>query len=324
MADPGGNSGIGADGIRPLAILRKDNYRAWSSKLKSQLKVMDCWNLVTGVEQQPTAPIPSASNAERTANNLTNLAWTRKRDRAAAVLVTSVSDEESHVIQPVDDNPVLIWARLREKFERRSEAEADSSQMKLLEFAHKEDETANEMIDRFETVVAVCLEQGVLADETLQRRMLLSRPAERYAYLKQSYLLAPLRSRPDLVGLKAQLRDIDSEFQKSNSVKTGKVGQANRAEGESAWSQASGAARNSDRGSGRFSARGGRGAGRGASGRGRGDSASGGKDVTCYCCGQKGHIKPNCSKKDEKCRKCAKVGHLQVMCKEASDRASGS
>ena len=224
MADVLGNSGIRAEGIRPLAILRKDNYRAWSSKLKTQLKVMDAWNLVTGVELQPTAPLPSASNAERTATNLTILAWARKRDRASAVLVTSVSDEESHVIHAVDEAPVQIWARLREKFERRSEAEAETAQMKLLDFAHREDESANDMIDRFETIVSVCVEQGVTADEAVQKRMLLARPAERYSYLKQSYLLAPLRSRPDLVGLKAQLRDIDSEFQKSNSAKGGKVG----------------------------------------------------------------------------------------------------
>ena len=47
MADNTGDSGIRVDGMRLVAILRKDDYRAWSSKLKSQLKVMDCWNLVT-------------------------------------------------------------------------------------------------------------------------------------------------------------------------------------------------------------------------------------------------------------------------------------
>ena len=152
--------------------------------------------------------------------------------------------------------------------------------------------------------------------------MLLARPAERYAYLKQSYLLAPVATRPDLIGLKAQLRDIDAKFQKTNSTKgSSKSGQANRAEGEVNWSQvfSSSGGRGNDRGSARFSSRGGRGGG----GRGRGEGA-GGKDVTCYCCGQKGHIKPNCPKNDEKCRKEGKEGHLLVMCKGASERASGS
>ena len=135
-------------------------------------------------------------------------------------------------------------------------------------------------------------------------------------------LLASAAARLDLVGLKALIRGIDVEFQKSNSAKFNKSGQANRAEGEASWSQGSSSAggRGSNRGSGRFSSRGGRGGG----GRGRGDSRAGSKDVTCYCCGQKGHIKPNCPKKDEKCRKCGKVGHLLLMCKAASERASGS
>ena len=47
MADTSGNSGIRVEGIRPLALLRKDNYRAWSSKIKAQLKVMDCWRYVS-------------------------------------------------------------------------------------------------------------------------------------------------------------------------------------------------------------------------------------------------------------------------------------
>ena len=160
--------------------------------------------------------------------------------------------------------------------------------MNLLDFAHREGEIANAMIDRFEAVVMVCHDQGVVADETLQKRMLLARPADRYSYLKQSYHLAPVASRPDLVGLKAQIRDIDSEFQKTNSAsKVNKTGQANRAEGEANWSQSSSSG--TARGSSRFSSRGGRGSG----GRGRGDSASGSREVTCYCCRQKGHIKPN-------------------------------
>ena len=84
--------------------------------------------------------------------------------------------------------------------------------MSLLDFAHHEGETANATIDRFESVVTICQDQGVGVDENLQKRMLLARPADRYSFLKQSYLLASIASRPDLVGLKARIRDIDAEF----------------------------------------------------------------------------------------------------------------
>ena len=60
--------------------------------------------------------------------------------------------------------------------------------------------------------------------------MLLARPADRYTFLKQSYLLAPILFSPDLVGLKAQIREIDSDFQKSNSAKDNGPGQADKAE----------------------------------------------------------------------------------------------
>ena len=333
MADTLGNSGIRAEGIRPVALLRKENYRAWSSKLKAQLKVMDCWRLVTEVELMPPAAAPAGSTvAQLAAAILTRASWDKRRDRAAAILITSISDEESHTVQAVDEDPVQIWNRLREKFERRSETEAETAQMNLLEFAHREGETANATIDRFETIVMICEDQGVPADENLQKRMLLARPADRYAFLKQNYLLAPVASCPDLISLMAQIRDIDAEFQKSNFATKVKPGQVNRADFvESAWGQGtgSGGARNYDRGPGRFTGRGGCGScGRGNGGRGRdedGDEGrAGGRDVTCYCCGQRGHIEPNCPKKDEVCRKCKKAGHLQVMCKASSDRASGS
>ena len=290
--------------------------------MKAQLKVMDCWRLVSGVEAEPPPTPAGTSNVERAAANLLRISWSKRRDRAAALLITSISDEESHTVYAVDEDPIEIWRRLQAKFERRSEAEAETAQMHLLDFAHREDESANVMIDRFETVVTICVEQGVAVDENLQKRMLLARPADRYAFLKQSYLLAPVATRPDLLALKAQIRDIDAEFQKSNSAKVNKAGQANRAEGESTWGQQfnSGGAKSSDRGSGRFAGRGGRGSG----GRGRADSAAVNRDVSCYCCGQKGHIKPNCPKKDEKCRSCGKLGHLQSQCKAASERASRS
>ena len=58
----------------------------------------------------------------------------------------------------VEDDPIRVWIRLRKKIERRSEAEAETAQMNLLDFAHREEENANAMIDRFEAVVMVCLD----------------------------------------------------------------------------------------------------------------------------------------------------------------------
>ena len=192
-----------------MAVLRKDNYRAWSSKSKAQLKVMDCWRLVSGTEAEPPVIAPPGATS---AALIIKAQWVKRRDRAAALLITSISDEELHIVQAVDEDPVAIWNRLQEKYERRSEAEAESAQMSLLDFAHHEGETANSTIDRFETIVTFCIDQGVNADENLQKWMVLARLAERYSYLKQSYLLAPVASRPNLVGLKAQLRDIDAQF----------------------------------------------------------------------------------------------------------------
>ena len=81
MADPAGNSGIRATGLRPVAILKKDNYKSWAVKLKVQLKVMDCWELVTGTKLQPPATAPvGADAAALTAALALRKTWDKKRD----------------------------------------------------------------------------------------------------------------------------------------------------------------------------------------------------------------------------------------------------
>ena len=173
MADPAGISGIRATGLRPVTILKKDNYRSWSTKLKVQMKVMDCWQLVMGVELQPPATGRAGCDAAATvaAVALRRL-WDSKKDGASAVLITSISNEELHTVHGIDEDPPLIWTRLREKFERRSEAEAETAFMLFLDFAHIESETANEMIERYETIQQNCLDQGVTVDNNMLGRSL--------------------------------------------------------------------------------------------------------------------------------------------------------
>ena len=81
IADPNANSGIKPAGLRPVAILKKDNYRASSTKLKVQLKVMDCWELVTGAELQPPATSTARADAAPvTADLALRKSWDRRNN----------------------------------------------------------------------------------------------------------------------------------------------------------------------------------------------------------------------------------------------------
>ena len=145
MADPAGSNGIRATGLNPVAILKKDNYRSWVVKLKVQLKVMECWELVTGTELQPPATAADGADAPTLAAALTlRKSGDKRRDGACAAIITSISDEELHVVHGIDEDPVATRKRLKEKFERRSEQEAEVSFMRFLDFARIESETANE------------------------------------------------------------------------------------------------------------------------------------------------------------------------------------
>ena len=320
MADPMGNSGIRADGLRPVATLKKENYRAWATKLKAQLKVMECWQTMIGVELQPAATAPAGADAAAiTAALALRQSWDRRHERAAAVLVTSIADEELHTITSIDEDPIAIWTRLQEKFVRRSEAEAESSFMQFLDFTHTESETTNEMIERYETFMQNCLDQNVALDAKMRQRMLILRPAERYKFLKQNYLIAPVATKPTEEILKAHLRDIDLDFRRSDGAPMNKTGQGYR--GEANWGQ--GSTSGGYKGHGKSSNGRGSDSDRGNYGdRGKSESGAGDTDITCYCCGQKGQMKPNCPRKEEKCNKCEKVGHLQDTCKFASENSS--
>ena len=92
-----------------MAILKKDNYRAWSTKLKVQLKVMDCWLLVTGAELQPPATTPAGADAAAIVAALAlKKSWDKRRDGASAALITSILDEELHTVHGIDEDPPQI------------------------------------------------------------------------------------------------------------------------------------------------------------------------------------------------------------------------
>ena len=43
-------------------------------------------------------------------------------------------------------------------------------------------------------------------------------------------------------------------------------------------------------------------------------------NVTCYCCGAKGHFKTDCKYRTYKCESCNKTGHLKAVCKSKNEK----
>ncbi|XP_046408204.1 uncharacterized protein LOC124172760 [Ischnura elegans] len=41
--------------------------------------------------------------------------------------------------------------------------------------------------------------------------------------------------------------------------------------------------------------------------------------LTCYCCGEKGHTRPRCPKRKSTCEKCGKKGHISKVCYDRND-----
>ena len=192
---------------------------------------MECWELVT--ELQPPNTAPAGVDVVAIAAMLAlRKSWDKRRDGACAAIITSISDEELHVVHGIDEDPVATWTRLKEKFERRSKQESKATFKRFLDFSHTKSETANEMIERYETYLQNCLDQGVVVDVNTRQQMLTGRPAERYKFLKQNYLLATPANKPNLDALKAQLRDIDADYSKPQGGAKSKSGQGQRSETE--------------------------------------------------------------------------------------------
>lgn len=47
-------------------------------------------------------------------------------------------------------------------------------------------------------------------------------------------------------------------------------------------------------------------------------------ELTCYCCGVKGHVKPDCSLRDKKCDNCGRPGHVAKLCRKKKSEGAKS
>ena len=136
--------------------------------------------------------------------------------RASCLIAAAISDTEILAVTDVLDDPVKTWAALSRKYQRKSKMEAETAHMALLQFEHIETETADDTITRFQAMVLKCRQQEVKTDDELLERMLLSRPNERYSFIKNNYLHSAVQQ--DLEQIRSSLRDVDFEFQRKEKT----------------------------------------------------------------------------------------------------------
>ena len=289
----------------PSSLLSKDNYTAWSSKMKASLLVHEVWDIVSGMRIRPT-PAPALVFGEGGTNQDAIDAANRSIDdfqksynRAALLIAESISDSEILSVTSVLENPVATWNKLQQKFARRSQMGQEAAHMALLHFQHMETETADDTITRYEAIIEKCTQQGVAVDDLLLERMILLEPNDRYMYLKKSYQHSMVKQ--DLQAIFSAMRDDDAEYQKKNVHPTpgsAAFAEAVKIEAEILWAQ-----RNRET----------RPAG----------SRSAPSYTTCYCCGEKGHYAKDCQHAGAKCKFCKKTGHMEKACRQKKQQSEG-
>ena len=139
------------------SLLTKDNYTAWSSKMKTVLLVNRVWDLVMGTRLRPD-PAPAAIVVAGAAHaNQVEITATNKRIadfedaylRASCLIAAAISDTEILAVTDVLEDSIKTWAALSTKYARKSKMEAEAAHMAPLQFEHIETETTDDTITRF-------------------------------------------------------------------------------------------------------------------------------------------------------------------------------
>ena len=129
------NSGIRATGsdqeysTKPI-LKNVAGYGAWKTKMAAILQGEQCWRLVQGIELEPQSPgvqVVGDGDAVIDLSDQTDIAlrkerlveikdWQKRYDKAASSITQAVDDSLVQMLDVYDQNPILIWAALKEDF----------------------------------------------------------------------------------------------------------------------------------------------------------------------------------------------------------------
>ena len=127
------------------------NYATWKVQCAMTLKKEGVWNIVDGTEAAPA----------RTAGEKERERYATRRDKALATIVLSVDPSLLYLVGADPDDPVIVWNKLKEQFQKKSWVNRLNLRRKLHSLKLNDSESVQEHI---KTMMETFHELSVVGD----------------------------------------------------------------------------------------------------------------------------------------------------------------
>ena len=117
-----------------IAPLKGTNYPTWKVQCRMALVRDGLWGIISGTETEPH------EESERRAKFLA------RKDRALAIIVLAIDPELLYLVGSDPDNPVVLWKKLQDQFQRKMWANRLALRRKLHSMRFREGESVQEHI----------------------------------------------------------------------------------------------------------------------------------------------------------------------------------
>ncbi|ETW84639.1 hypothetical protein HETIRDRAFT_311817, partial [Heterobasidion irregulare TC 32-1] len=132
-----------------VSPLNNRNYPSWSKEIKAWLRLKGLWLLVSGDE---TAPV---GTKEKPADPREVAEWKRNAQKAAGALLLSVEEQFRGVLDGIEDDPIAIWTKLEEQFNKKSAGSRFNAMEDLFSIKKRNDESLQSLIHRVDESMRV-------------------------------------------------------------------------------------------------------------------------------------------------------------------------
>ena len=154
------HSGIRATGSdqeysRKPILKNAADYGAWKSKMAAILLGEQCWRLVQGIEVEPQSlgiqvvgdgdvfidPADQVDIDLRKERLAEIKNWQKRYDKAASLITQAIDDSLVQMLDVYDQNPIRIWAALKEDFNTVTPSQLAQAAHSFLGYVVTEDDT---------------------------------------------------------------------------------------------------------------------------------------------------------------------------------------